>query len=105
MPSTKTEKATLEPEDAREMKRLTSELSELFKKIAQIVLPRAGVKDTQYSLVTVVLRSADNPLQIAFRNSRILDVREAPIRAEADEIGYYLDPPGICTTVPACVPE
>jgi hypothetical protein len=105
MPEIQTKKAETQPQDLRQMKHLTNELIELLKRASQIVLPQSGIKGTEYNVVGVILPSAENPMQISFQNSRILNVEASPTNVQADEIGYYIDPPGVCTTVPACIPE
>jgi hypothetical protein len=106
MPAPKAEKIKLGPEEAHQMKQLTDELRELITKMAKIVRSSTGSKDAPYNIVTLILQSGDNPLQVGFQNSRILNVQAAAhLNAkEQDEIGYYIDPPGVCTTVPACIP-
>jgi hypothetical protein len=108
MLATSAEGTKLQPAEAREMKQLTGELTEVLKKISRIVLPRAGAKGTHYTLATVILPSASNPLQIGFQNARILNVQSVAKRADEEggiDMGWYEDPPGICTPDPVCVGE
>jgi hypothetical protein len=75
-------------------------------KIAKIVGSGTGVDATSYTVATVIMKSGSNPLQIGFDNSKIREVKPGTVnKNEADDIGYYIDPPGVCTTVPACIPE
>jgi hypothetical protein len=105
MPAPKQQRAKLGPEEAREMQHLTKELKELLDKIAKIVHSETGAKTASFNVATVIVQSDGNPLQVGFRHSTLLNVHENQANREADpEIGYYIDPPGVCTTVPACIP-
>jgi hypothetical protein len=103
MSARNTESGKLDTQEAREMKHLTHELTELLNKISKIVERHVGVTNAQYNLVTVIMPSTDNPLQIAFQNRSIFNVQSVPVHAQEYEVMYWLDPPGVCTQVPACV--
>jgi hypothetical protein len=95
----------LSADEAREMKTLTKDLEQTLHKIAKIVQSQTGAK-TQYNVATVILKSGENPLQVGFDSATIKEVQPGTVnKDEADEIGYYIDPPGVCTTIPACIPE
>jgi hypothetical protein len=95
----------LSADEAREMKNLTQELDKTLSKIAEIVRSQTGVK-TESNVATIIMKSGHNPLQVGFDNAKIKEVKPGTVNEdEADEIGYYIDPPGVCTTVPACIPE
>jgi hypothetical protein len=104
MPAPQPERAKLGTEKEKEMHHLTSELKEVLKKISKIVHSEVGAKDA-YNVVTIVAKGDNNPLQIGFRNTKVREARANMKEEEGDEIGYYIEPPGVCTTVPACLPE
>jgi hypothetical protein len=100
------ERTKLSTDEAREMRNLSNELQQVLNKIAKIVGSGTGADATSYTVATVIMKSGSNPLQIGFDNSKIREVQPGAVnKDEADEIGYYIDPPGVCTTVPACIPE
>lgn len=97
----------LSNEELREISRLTGEVTDALQRMSHIVLGRLDKRDEKCGEFAVVLPTNDNPLQIAFgkaRESGKAKENTALIEAEDDiSIGYYIDPPGICTDVPACV--
>jgi hypothetical protein len=97
------EATKLSTTQAQEIRKLSKELEQVLGKIATIVFSNIGVKKPPYNVATVILKSTSHPLQIGFGNKKISVVQPGhPVKESDLDIGYYEDPPGICTDIPAC---
>ena len=95
------ERVQLGPQELEKMRRLSHDLSEVLRKISQVVLPTIGKTDHGYNTFAINLESKDVPLQIAIGDKNTMNEAVKANKPVALVKGViYLDPPGVC--IPTC---